>query len=98
MGRVRIEVMALRAFALDRCGEKSLPLLKEAIDLAQTYGLARLFVDAHPALGDWVQRVTAEQSGRQDALRAAAVAAPACGSAAARRAPPSARARRRAWR
>ena len=38
LGRVRIEVMALRAFALDRCGEKAIPLLKEAIDLAQTSG------------------------------------------------------------
>jgi len=62
LGRVRIEVMAMRAFALDRCGEKSLPLLREAIDLAGTYGLARVFTDAHPALGDWVQQVIAEQS------------------------------------
>jgi LuxR family maltose regulon positive regulatory protein len=60
LGRVRIEVMALRAFALDRCGEKSLPLLREAIDLAGIFGLARVFADAHPALGDWVQRLTAE--------------------------------------
>ncbi|HQR19237.1 MAG TPA: LuxR C-terminal-related transcriptional regulator [Burkholderiaceae bacterium] len=62
-GRVRIEVMALRAFALDRIGEKSLPLLKEAIDLAQTFGLDRLFRDAHPALGDWVQQVQADDAG-----------------------------------
>ena len=71
LGRVRIEAMALRAFALDRSGEKALPLLKEAMDLAQTYGLARLFVDAHPALGDWVQRVAAEQSSGRDSTRAA---------------------------
>jgi LuxR family maltose regulon positive regulatory protein len=71
LGRVRIEAMALRAFALDRSGEKALPLLKEAMDLAQTYGLARLFVDAHPALGDWAQRVAAEQSGGRDSPRAA---------------------------
>jgi LuxR family transcriptional regulator, maltose regulon positive regulatory protein len=62
LGRVRIEVMALRAFALDRSGEKSVALLREAIDLANAYGLARLFVDAHPELGDWSQRVSAEQS------------------------------------
>ena len=59
LGRVRIEVMALRAFVLDRSGEKSVALLQEAIDLANTYGLARLFIDAHPALGDWAQRVGA---------------------------------------
>ncbi len=71
LGRVRIEVMALRAFALDRSGEKALPLLQEAIDLAGTYGLARLFVDAHPGLGDWVARVTAERSGGREAPRVA---------------------------
>lgn len=70
-GRVRIEVMALRAFALDHCGEKSVALLREAMDLAKTYGLARLFVDAHPALGDWAQRVAAEQSGDSRAVPAA---------------------------
>ena len=63
LGRVRIEVMALRAFALDRCGEKAVPLLKEAIGLAQTFGLERLFKDVHPALNDWVQQVTSEASG-----------------------------------
>jgi LuxR family maltose regulon positive regulatory protein len=66
LGRVRIEVMALRAFALDHCGEKSVALLKEAMDLAKTYGLTRLFVDAHPAVGDWAQRVVAEESGAAD--------------------------------
>ena len=63
LGRARIEIMALRALALDRNGEKSTALLREAIDLADAYGLERLFVDAHPALGDWSQRVRAEQSG-----------------------------------
>jgi LuxR family maltose regulon positive regulatory protein len=60
MDRVRIEAMGLRALALDRSGEKSLPLLKEAMDLASTYGLERLFVDAHPALGDWARSVAAD--------------------------------------
>jgi LuxR family maltose regulon positive regulatory protein len=79
-GRVRIEVMALRAFALDRIGEKSVPLLKEAIDLAQTFGLKRLFRDAHPALAEWVQQVVADQTGnaaaRVSTVRAAPQAAP----------------------
>ena len=61
LGRVRIEIMALRALALDHSGEKSVALLREAIDLANAYGLSRLFVDAHPELGDWSQRVRAEQ-------------------------------------
>ncbi len=63
LGRVRIEIMALRAFALDRNADDGLPLLREAMNLAETYGLARLFVDAHPALGDWAQRAAAEAGG-----------------------------------
>ncbi|HSB23851.1 MAG TPA: LuxR C-terminal-related transcriptional regulator, partial [Burkholderiaceae bacterium] len=56
LGRLHIELLGLRAFVLDRCGEKSLPLLREAADLAATYGLVRVFDDAHPALGDWVRQ------------------------------------------
>jgi len=67
LGRVRIEVMALRAFALDRAGEKSVALLKEAMDLADAYGLKRLFADAHPALGDWAQRVASGETGASPA-------------------------------
>jgi LuxR family maltose regulon positive regulatory protein len=59
-GRMQIELLGLRAFALDRCGERSRPLLREAMDLAQAYGLARVFVDAHPALGDWVRQVASD--------------------------------------
>jgi LuxR family maltose regulon positive regulatory protein len=55
-GRLHLELLALRAYALDRCGEKALPLLREAVDLAAAYGLARVFDDAHPALGDWVRQ------------------------------------------
>ena len=66
-GRLHIELLGLRAFVLDRCGEKSLGLLREAADLAQTYGLQRVFDDAHPALGDWVRQ----------ALRTPAAAGPA---------------------
>jgi len=55
-GRLLIELLGLRAFALDRCGEKSQALLGEALDLAQSHGLQRVFSDAHPALGDWVRQ------------------------------------------
>jgi LuxR family maltose regulon positive regulatory protein len=57
LGRLRIEVMALRAFALDRNSDDGRPLMREAMNLAQTYGLARTLVDAHPALVDLVNRV-----------------------------------------
>jgi LuxR family maltose regulon positive regulatory protein len=55
-GRLHLELLGLRAYALDRCGERSLPLLREAADLADTYGLVRVFDDAHPELGDWARR------------------------------------------
>ncbi|WP_418321432.1 LuxR C-terminal-related transcriptional regulator [Piscinibacter sakaiensis] len=56
-GRVHIEMLGLRAFALDRCGERSAAgLLREAAGLAQAYGLLRVFDDAHPALGDWARQ------------------------------------------
>ena len=55
-GRLHIELLGLRAFVLDRCGEKSLGLLSEAADLAQARGLERVFDDAHPMLGDWARQ------------------------------------------
>jgi LuxR family maltose regulon positive regulatory protein len=72
LGKVGIEVMALRAYALDRQGEEGRPLLQEAMNLAQTYGLARTFADAHPALADWARRIADEEGGG----RAAALAVP----------------------
>jgi len=69
-GRVRIEAMALRAYALDRCGERSQALLGEAIGLAETCGLKRVFADAHPALADWIRNATPAT------LSSSAVAAP----------------------
>jgi LuxR family transcriptional regulator, maltose regulon positive regulatory protein len=62
-GRLRIELLGLRAWTLDRCGEKSLPLLREAADLAATYGLLRVLGDAHPALGDWVRGALPDAAG-----------------------------------
>jgi len=56
LGRLHIELLGLRAWVLDRCGEKSLSLLREAVDVAVAFGLLRVFDDAHPALGDWVRQ------------------------------------------
>ncbi|MBL8351118.1 MAG: AAA family ATPase [Burkholderiaceae bacterium] len=61
-GRQHIEILGLRAYALDRCGEQALPLLREAVDLADSLGLVRVFDDAHPALGDWVRRAVRESA------------------------------------
>jgi LuxR family maltose regulon positive regulatory protein len=67
LGRLHIELIGLRAWVLDRCGERSLPLLREAVDLARAYGLARVFDDAHPALGDWVRKALPDAGGPSSA-------------------------------
>lgn len=73
-GRFRIEIMGMRAFALDRCGERAgSAMLHEAMDLAQSYGLVRVFEDAHPDLGKWARQV-AEQGGESDRMTAPFVA------------------------
>ena len=66
LGRSRIEIMGLRALALEQAGCSGRTLLSEATNLAQTYGLSRTLADAHPALADWIRQVGEEdaQSGR----------------------------------
>ena len=61
-GRLQIEVLGLRALASERCGRPSQPLIREAIDLARTYGLRRVFTDVHPDLGLWVGMLDAEEA------------------------------------
>jgi LuxR family maltose regulon positive regulatory protein len=60
MGRWRVEIMALSAYAKECNGENGRPLILEALNLAQAFGLERIFVDTHPAVGEWVQRVANE--------------------------------------
>ncbi|WP_179403312.1 LuxR C-terminal-related transcriptional regulator [Burkholderia guangdongensis] len=76
-GHQRIEILALRAFARRNAGDghdDGRPLMQEAIDLTRTYGLARVFVDAHPALADWARGLVEEGAGGPDAGRAMPVA------------------------
>ncbi len=65
LGRWRIETMGLRALAMERAGQDGRPLLLEAMNLAQTFSLSRVFVDAHPALADWVRRTSEEDGGQR---------------------------------
>ncbi|MGR4869304.1 LuxR C-terminal-related transcriptional regulator [Variovorax sp. LARHSF232] len=60
-GRLHIELLGLHAFALDQCGEDAQARLREAVDLADAYGLRRVFADAHPDLGAWVREAAAQQ-------------------------------------
>jgi len=62
LGRLHIELLGLRAFTLDRCGEKSTGLLREAADLARTLGLQRVFADAHPSLDAWHRQVLSDDA------------------------------------
>ncbi|MGO9943936.1 MAG: LuxR C-terminal-related transcriptional regulator [Rhodoblastus sp.] len=89
LGRLRIELLGLRAFVLSRTGQDSIDLLREAVDLARSHGLQRVFADAHPALGVWVEEVAGGRGGEETRLTAdpARIVAPA---AAGRAAPSSA--------
>ena len=62
LGRLHIELVGLRAFVLDRCGEKTAGLLREVADLARTYGLQRVFADGHPELDAWAREVLGSDS------------------------------------
>jgi LuxR family maltose regulon positive regulatory protein len=73
-GRLQIEILGLRAFALDRCGERAQPMLREAMDLAQSHGLVRIFEDAHPDLGAWARQVASEAAGHSPGVPPAGAA------------------------
>ncbi|HET8747840.1 MAG TPA: LuxR C-terminal-related transcriptional regulator [Ramlibacter sp.] len=61
-GRVHIEVLGLRALALERSGHQAEALLREALDLAAALGLRRVFGDAHPQLAQRFARFDASPS------------------------------------
>lgn len=58
-GGLHIELLGLRALALERCGQPAVALIREAVDLARALGLQRVFADAHPELGAWVESLAA---------------------------------------
>ncbi|MGF6603555.1 LuxR family maltose regulon positive regulatory protein [Paraburkholderia sp. GAS448] len=52
-GAVRVDVMTLRAFVLDNCGESAGNLLSEAVGLGESYGMKLVPLDLHPAVARW---------------------------------------------
>ncbi|BAL27478.1 transcriptional regulator, LuxR family (plasmid) [Azoarcus sp. KH32C] len=74
LGRAWIENMALRAYVLDRSSEDGRALLREAMDLARTYGFVRVFVDAHPAIADWARSLSLDGAGHAEPDKTIAVA------------------------
>ncbi|BEP53094.1 LuxR C-terminal-related transcriptional regulator [Variovorax sp. V118] len=75
-GGLHIELLGLRALALERCGQPAQALLREAMDLARAYGLQRVFSDAHPELGAWVGTLAAEGAQAEIAVAPLAPAVP----------------------
>jgi LuxR family maltose regulon positive regulatory protein len=62
LGRVCIEVMALRALVIEQTEGNGRALLLEAMNLAQTFNLMRTIEDAHPELANWMARLNDEES------------------------------------
>jgi LuxR family maltose regulon positive regulatory protein len=60
LGRYRIEIMVLQAYGLEQTGGQGRTLLLEAMNLANTFSLTRTLADAHPAIADWMRRVSEE--------------------------------------
>ncbi|KVN64451.1 LuxR family transcriptional regulator [Burkholderia ubonensis] len=96
VGRARIEIMALGAFALEQSGQDGRARLVEAMNLADVFGLTRTLADAHPAVADWARRVGDEAAASaspaglaRHALPQPRVVPPAPRSAAGPRAVPS---------
>jgi LuxR family transcriptional regulator, maltose regulon positive regulatory protein len=73
--RLHIELLGLRAYAMDGCGERAEPLLREALELAQVHGLKRVFADAHPGLGELVGRASSATRSPPRSTQAPAAAA-----------------------
>ena len=69
-GRDRIQLMLMRALAMQRLGDDGLALLEQATSLARACGLGRMLADTHPDLADWAQTLP-RAHGRPDALHAA---------------------------
>jgi LuxR family transcriptional regulator, maltose regulon positive regulatory protein len=53
-GAVRLDIMTLRAFVLDRNGQSASALLREAVGLAAACGMKQVPVDLHPAIALWM--------------------------------------------
>jgi LuxR family maltose regulon positive regulatory protein len=57
--RLNVETLGFLALVLHNAGEDASALAQEAVELANVYGLARVFEAAHPALGDRITRIAA---------------------------------------
>lgn len=56
-GREVVQLKLLRALALKESRQDGVPSLKEALSLAEEYGLRRIVQDSHPDLVRWVEQI-----------------------------------------
>lgn len=59
LGREGVQLKLLRALALREQGESGEPILREAISLAEEYGLQRVLLDVPPQLASWQAQLRA---------------------------------------
>ncbi len=64
LGAARVDIMTLRAFVLDRIGESSTALLREAVGLGAACGMKLMPVDLHPAAALWMDAPDADGAAR----------------------------------
>lgn len=60
--RLYVETLGFRALVTHNCGEDAAGLAREAVELANVYGLTRVFEAAHPALGERLFRIAARDA------------------------------------
>ncbi|HSN80148.1 MAG TPA: LuxR C-terminal-related transcriptional regulator, partial [Rhodoferax sp.] len=58
-----LRIYLLKALAMKRCGEDGVPLLREALSMAELWGLSRLLADTHPDLAEWAGQLQQGQDG-----------------------------------
>ncbi len=56
-GRESVQILLLQALARQRLGEDGVPALREAVSLAEEYGLLRILADTHPDLPAWAAQL-----------------------------------------
>jgi len=58
-----LRIYLLKALAMKRCGEDGIPLLREALSMAELWGLARILPDTHPDLVEWADQLQLSHGG-----------------------------------
>jgi LuxR family maltose regulon positive regulatory protein len=60
-GRESVQIKLLKALALRNAGDNGLDTLREAVGLAEDYGMRRSLEDIHPEIAEWIRALRAEE-------------------------------------